>query len=183
MSLKIATEFGTVNLRKRGNSWVARKQYNGERFEETLKARIESEAIEEATQWIGFVIRGRNKLPIEVGLNAKSFSSLFSSARKRAKLKGIEYSITEQDANKIASESKGCCALTGIQFHAGKRDSFRAPFAPSVDRINPAKGYTASNVRLVCVAVNWALSDWGEAVFLKICAGYSSRILRESAGL
>jgi hypothetical protein len=42
------------------------------------------------------------------------------------------------------------------------------PFAPSVDRRLSSGGYTEDNVRLVCVAVNFAMGQWGEDVFLHL---------------
>lgn len=44
----------------------------------------------------------------------------------------------------------------------------RRPFAPSLDRIDAASGYTRDNVRLVCQAVNFALNAFGEDVFREI---------------
>ncbi len=64
-----------------------------------------------------------------------------------------------------------------ISIHDKPTNSYRAPFAPSIDRINSEKGYTDGNVRLVCVAVNWALSDWGIEVFEKICSSVGSKLL------
>jgi hypothetical protein len=52
----------------------------------------------------------------------------------------------------------GVCALTGLPFInsaqaiAGK--SGGRPYSPSIDRINPLKGYTQDNCRFVLFAVN-----------------------------
>lgn len=40
------------------------------------------------------------------------------------------------------------------------------PFAPSLDRISSRGGYTAGNVRLVCIAVNFGMGQWGEELYL-----------------
>ncbi len=40
------------------------------------------------------------------------------------------------------------------------------PFAPSLDRISSRGGYTADNVRLVCIAVNFGMGQWGEELYL-----------------
>lgn len=40
----------------------------------------------------------------------------------------------------------------------------RHPFAPSLDRIDSSKGYTLSNTRLVCVASNFCMNQWGDGV-------------------
>ena len=44
----------------------------------------------------------------------------------------------------------------------------RHPFEPSLDRINCAEGYSASNTRLVCVAVNFGMNEWGEEVYREL---------------
>lgn len=36
------------------------------------------------------------------------------------------------------------------------------PFAPSLDRISSHGGSTADNLRLVCIAVNLGMGQWGE---------------------
>ena len=42
------------------------------------------------------------------------------------------------------------------------------PIAPSIDRRLSAGGYAPDNVRLVCVAVNFGLGQWGDEVFLSL---------------
>ena len=44
----------------------------------------------------------------------------------------------------------------------------RRPYAPSLDRVDAASGYTRDNVRLVCQAVNFALNAFGEDVLREI---------------
>lgn len=71
---------------------------------------------------------------------------------------------------------QGKCALTGIPFNLESPEGATLrPWAPSLDRIDSSKGYTAKNCRLVCVAVNFALNQWGEAVFRKIATAIASQ--------
>jgi hypothetical protein len=59
--------------------------------------------------------------------------------------------------------------LSGIPFEFERRwRGQRRPFAPSLDRINSAKGYVYSNCRLVCVAVNIAMNEWGLEPLLRV---------------
>jgi hypothetical protein len=64
----------------------------------------------------------------------------------------------------------GRCAVTGLQFNLQRfADALvKHPFAPSVDRRLSSGGYTPDNVRLVCVAVNFGMGQWGEEVFLTL---------------
>jgi hypothetical protein len=45
------------------------------------------------------------------------------------------------------------------------------PFSPSIDRIDTVGGYTTDNVRLVCVAANFALNQWGDDVLRRLAHG------------
>ena len=51
------------------------------------------------------------------------------------------------------------CAISGVELRppGGKID----PFGPSLDRIIPELGYVASNLRIVCNMVNFAMNEWG----------------------
>ena len=63
--------------------------------------------------------------------------------------------------------------MTGLAFSAedaGKRR--KRPYFHSVDRIDSDLGYTVDNIRIVCFAVNMAMSNWGEEIFAQIATGY-----------
>jgi hypothetical protein len=49
------------------------------------------------------------------------------------------------------------------------------PYAPSIDRINPKRGYTPDNVRLVVFAINTMLLDWGPTVLERVASAYAYR--------
>lgn len=97
----------------------------------------------------------------------------YRTAKKNAINRKVEMSLTLDDMLVLAQESGGCCALSGIRFDFSAKEgsSWRRPFIPSVDRIDPTKGYVPGNVRLVCVAVNYAMSDWGEDVLKLVALG------------
>jgi hypothetical protein len=91
------------------------------------------------------------------------YSSLRGSAQ-RAKDGGIECDIN----NAWAVETyNGVCSLTGIPFvisalgPAG-RSGIR-PYSPSIDRINPLKGYTQDNCRWVLSAINMFKGEMSDA--------------------
>lgn len=101
--------------------------------------------------------------------------------RARARQKGMQFELTEQDVLELLVESDGHCALSGLAFSwepVGKR-SLR-PWAPSVDRKNAADGYRKDNVRLVCLAVNIALSDFGDEVLIRMATAIADRSISSS---
>jgi hypothetical protein len=73
---------------------------------------------------------------------------LWSSAKYRAKRDGIEFNIDRSD---ISIPEK--CPIEGIPLKVavggGPRDS-----SPTLDRIDPAKGYTKGNVRVISHKAN-----------------------------
>ena len=92
------------------------------------------------------------------------YKRLFSQAKKNAKRRGIGWDLSESDCEFLVKKSKGKCQVSGIAFDFRKGESSRRPWSPSLDRIKSSKGYSAGNVRLVCVAVNYAMNEWGESV-------------------
>jgi hypothetical protein len=96
----------------------------------------------------------------------------FREARKRCAKSGRNYEISPEQEARIIARASGRCELTGIRFNMSTHGARRAPFAPSLDRIRSSEGYTARNVRLVCVAVNLAMNEWGESVFKAMAAAY-----------
>lgn len=94
---------------------------------------------------------------------------LFYGAKKNAKQRGINFDMTMGDMLLLVSTANGRCMLTGIEFefayigHHKKR-----PWAPSLDRIDSDNGYSLTNCRLVCAAVNLAMNEWGEEPLRRI---------------
>lgn len=100
--------------------------------------------------------------------------NLIKGARKRAKLKNLSYDLSIEWVTELINKQENKCALTKIDFFIPiKKNNHRAlPFAPSIDRIDSSKGYTKDNVRIVCIAANYALNEFGEEVFKQLCEAY-----------
>lgn len=77
-------------------------------------------------------------------------------ARYRAKAKGLPFELDPTDIQ--ARIDVGHCEMTGIPFDLSKP---RAWNAPSLDQIEPGKGYTIANVRVVLYALNVMANTWG----------------------
>ena len=167
-------------MRKRGRYWYVRFQRGRKRQEVHLHTEDSTEAIAKAHEVVPNVLLGRHALIADgSGIPGEAYyRRLFHNFRGRSKQREIECAITYDQWLRVVERAGGRCELTGITFClARSKTGFRAPFAPSVDRIDSNVGYTPANVRLVCVAVNWALSDWGAAVFDAIAFAYTGRRL------
>lgn len=112
----------------------------------------------------------------------RALKDLIVNARKNAKARALEITITLDDIKVLAELSQGRCMLTGIPFeHGADEDLRQSPtrrkrvWAPSIDRIDSSKGYVPGNVRLVCMAVNVALQEFGDTVLLRIAKALVER--------
>lgn len=85
---------------------------------------------------------------------------LLNNAKDRAKRRNIEFNLTPQWVeNKL---TLGVCELTGLAFDLTvSKNTKDNPFAPSLDRINSAIGYTENNTRVILWSVNRALGQEG----------------------
>ena len=78
-------------------------------------------------------------------------SGLLSGAKKRAQKAGLEFSL---DLDWVAERvGRGVCEASGLPFNLV---TGRDPFAPSLDRIDPTKGYIKDNVQVVVWCYNSA---------------------------
>lgn len=103
-------------------------------------------------------------------------------ARRRAKRKGIEFSLTSAHIADLQMRiNAGTCELTGLALDLSQGRKWNAP---SIDRIDNARGYEHDNLRIVCHGLNAALGDWGEGPFAIIAEAYLSslRKRRNSCG-
>ena len=101
----------------------------------------------------------------------KCLLACVARAKANARRKGLVFDLTPEFVETIWND--GLCAVTGVQFNLKEYPNafVTHPFAPSIDRMLSAGGYTRDNVRLVCVAVNFGLGQYGDEVFLKLAEG------------
>jgi hypothetical protein len=104
------------------------------------------------------------------------------SARERARRLGVPFDIDTAHLIQLWDEGGGRCAISGVPFEVrrftpGKKD----PLRPSLDRIEAGGGYVRGNVRLVCLAVNFFMGDWGEGLLHRIAHGIVSKPPKQAA--
>jgi hypothetical protein len=75
----------------------------------------------------------------------------------------------------MLGRSNGRCEVTGIAFDYEQRIGYFRPYAPSIDRIDPERGYTYDNCMLTCVAMNMARNEFPMHVFDRIARAYVGR--------
>lgn len=88
-------------------------------------------------------------------------------ARKRAARFGWAFDLDEHLPEFQARVALMTCEMTGLPLvsSAGVGSPGQRRWnTPSLDRIDPTKGYTYANTRIVCWAMNAAMSTWGEQV-------------------
>jgi len=96
---------------------------------------------------------------------------LYMKSKKRAEEEyKVEFKITKEFISKLLDSGK--CAITNIPIRYELNKSGLNPFRPSLDRIDSTKGYTEDNIRIVCIAANYALNEFGIDIFDKICKTY-----------
>jgi hypothetical protein len=100
-------------------------------------------------------------------------TALLYGARARARKRRLTFSLTAHDIERMWVANKGRCAVSGIPFNEKRFEKalVKHPFHPSLDRIRPQGGYTPANTRLVCVAANFGMNEWGLDVLAEIAEG------------
>lgn len=88
------------------------------------------------------------------GLKKDKRYSIWCCVKKRAKQKGIDFNLNIEDIPEIPL----VCPILGISIESSKvfgpLDS-----SPSLDRINPKKGYVKGNIRIISNRANRIKSD------------------------
>ncbi len=97
--------------------------------------------------------------------------ALLASTKTRAKLKGIEWGLTDEYFyGRLASMR---CEVSGLPLTFGGRK--HDPWRPSVDRIDPDEGYTPGNVQIVCWIYNRAKHIGSHEDVVRLAAALTGR--------
>lgn len=115
------------------------------------------------------------------GLEGRAYD-LWRKAKFSSKQRRLEFTITPGDVRDLVAT--GHCSVTGLPFDLTRREgSRRRPFAPSIDRKDPGKGYTKDNVQIVVWIYNMSKSDWSHDDVLRMAQALVSKNRGHVAGL
>ncbi len=94
-------------------------------------------------------------------------SKLFHDARRRAKQKGFEFTITQEWI--VERLEAGVCQLSGLPLEIAQAGTANSP---SLDRKNNSKGYTPANCQVITAQANRAKGEWTQGDLLIFCMSY-----------
>ena len=95
-------------------------------------------------------------------------SNIYRAAKRRALAKGVDFSVSICRIEQAVVD--GVCERTGISFDLTKPELLsRNPYAASIDRIDPFKGYTDDNVQIVVSMYNLGKSQFSDDQFIAFC--------------
>ena len=156
--------------------WKIDKVIRGER----IRLCTQTSNLAEAKEILGRYVRGHSRRHLQTawettveGMLRDRKSWLHRTAQGmayRGRRSGRGASMTPSQVAEILLRCNGYCEVTGIALSFDRPDPSKraAPFQPSIDRIDSSKGYDAANCRVVALAVNLAMREWGEAVIARI---------------
>jgi hypothetical protein len=161
-----------MSVIKRGDMYHLDVVVEGKRIRQSLKTDNQWLAEERAAE----VIRkhkNRYNLSELVEVPKAYVSKIFYAALHRANKRGAQFNLTKDDVDNLFARSGGRCEITGLPFSFENPDLHtKRPFVPSIDRIDCKGIYEADNCRLICLAANVAINEWGEKVFSKVAQGF-----------
>lgn len=91
------------------------------------------------------------------------FEHSIARAKNRATAQNVAFALEPSHIKDALDAQEWRCAISGMPFEPTILDrvELERPFRPSIDRIIPANGYVPSNIRIVCMIANFAMSNWG----------------------
>jgi hypothetical protein len=99
---------------------------------------------------------------------------LFLRAKRNAARRRVEFGISESYVRHLLEICGARCSVSGLKLNVTFDGTWsRNPWAPSIDRIDAKRGYVEGNCRVVCVAANVALNEWGLDVLTLLVDGIS----------
>jgi hypothetical protein len=104
--------------------------------------------------------------------------SIWHAAKRRADESNMLFDITPEFIFNLVAF--GYCPRTGLEFRIedkGSNYSNRHPQTPSIDKIDPTKGYTKDNIQVVCWWYNSAKARYTDEQVLQLCMSVINQAL------
>lgn len=98
------------------------------------------------------------------------------TASVKARQKNLPFELTYEVISFMCELQNECCSLTGFRFDYKSTQYRNRPFAPSVDRVDNAKGYIYGNIQIVCTMVNKAKNEYSQEMFDQMCLARVERL-------
>lgn len=138
--------------------WYAGFRMEGERQYKRLSTRTRDR--DEAERFV----QGHLALTAKVDVDISGFGveRMVERARLRAKKKKLPFDLNVAAVRAAIERCGGRCEVSGHPLE------LNGPFRPSLDRIDAKGGYTAGNVRVVCLITNTAMLHYGREAFMEL---------------
>lgn len=104
----------------------------------------------------------------------RSIITAFAKARARAAKKGVPFDIPRGTTRVLFDRCEGRCELSGIEFKPSET-GVCSVYSPSLDRIDPSKGYVLGNIRLILHGLNAMKGEGTDEQLIEICRAISRR--------
>jgi hypothetical protein len=98
-------------------------------------------------------------------LSGATWYRIMSNAKER----GLNVSITKEEAWDLFQKQNGRCALTGMELVLSPLFKDKVTNTASLDRIDSSRGYTMDNVQWIHKDVNLMKLDYPNEYFISIC--------------
>ena len=89
--------------------------------------------------------------------------------KRQAISRGLEFSITIEQAWNILEKQQFKCALSGIAIDLPKDSYSKKESSTSLDRIDSSKGYTIDNIQWLDKRVNIMKNKFDQREFIQLC--------------
>ena len=107
-----------------------------------------------------------------------TISNKLMSAKRRAKKDNLAFDLDNAYVTSLWEQQEGKCAKTGVEL--GRiGDKW---LSPSLDRIDPLKGYTKDNVQWTCWRYNDAKSNMSDDSFTSMCLAIAATYFKQLEG-
>lgn len=95
----------------------------------------------------------------------------YGAIERRAKDRGLEFTVTLEFLEELLIKQNSCCALSNIPIYINTKtiDYKQEKSTASLDRINSKIGYTPENVQWVHADINYMKLDFDQKYFIKMC--------------